>query len=73
MKAKYKVGDKLEFELDGAGQKELFKEIEGRIKLEDESLKFKDKFYEYWTKTTKEGNYTKHLRKKINSLYQFFF
>lgn len=27
MKAKYKVGDKLEFELDGAGQKELFKEI----------------------------------------------
>ena len=48
-------------------QKVLFKEIEGRIKLEDESLKFKDKFYEYWTKTTKEGNYTKHLRKKINS------
>ena len=47
-------------------QKVLFKEIEGRIKLEDESLKFKDKFYEYWTKTTKEGNYTKHLRKKIN-------
>ena len=27
MKAKYKVGDKLEFELDGAGQKELFKKI----------------------------------------------
>ena len=27
MKAKYKVGDKLEYELDGAGQKELFKEI----------------------------------------------
>ena len=48
-------------------QKVLFKEIEGRIKLEDESLKFKDKFYEYWTKTTKKGNYTKHLRKKINS------
>jgi oligopeptidase B len=46
-------------------QKELFKEIEGRIKLEDESLKFKDKLYEYWTKTTKEGNYTKHLRKKL--------
>jgi len=45
-------------------QKILFKEIEGRIKLEDESLKFKDKLYEYWTKTTKEGNYTKHLRKK---------
>ena len=48
-------------------QKDLFKEIEGRIKLEDESLKFKDKSYEYWTKTTKEGNYTKYLRKKINS------
>ena len=48
-------------------QKVLFKEIEGRIKLEDESLKFKDKSYEYWTKTTKEGNYAKHLRKKINS------
>ena len=48
-------------------QKDLFKEIEGRIKLEDESLKFKDKSYEYWTKTTKEGNYTKYLRKKIDS------
>ena len=48
-------------------QKVLFKEIEGRIKLEDESLKFKDKLYEYWTKTTKEGNYTKHLRKKLDS------
>ncbi|MDC1476193.1 S9 family peptidase [Pelagibacteraceae bacterium] len=48
-------------------QKKLFKEIEGRIKLEDESLKFKDKNYEYWTKTTKEGNYSKHLRRKIDS------
>jgi oligopeptidase B len=46
-------------------QKTLFKEIEGRIKLEDESLKFTDIKYEYWTKTTKEGNYVKHLRKKI--------
>ena len=27
MKAKYKVGDRLEFELEGSGQKELFKEI----------------------------------------------
>ena len=27
MKVKYKIGDKLEFELDGAGQKELFKEL----------------------------------------------
>jgi len=48
-------------------QKKLFKEIEGRIKLEDESLKFKDKNYEYWTKTTKKGNYLKYLRKKIGS------
>ena len=48
-------------------QKTLFKEIEGRIKLEDESLKFTDKKYEYWTKTTKGGNYIKHLRKIIGS------
>lgn len=27
MRVKYKIGDKLEFELDGAGQKELFKEL----------------------------------------------
>ena len=46
-------------------QKKLFKEIEGRIKLDDESLMFKDKKYEYWTKTTKEGNYFKKLRRKI--------
>ena len=46
-------------------QKSLFKEIEGRIKLDEESLKFIDRKYEYWSKTTKEGNYTKYLRKKI--------
>ena len=46
-------------------QKKLFDEIEGRIKLDDESLPYKDKKYEYWTKTTKEGNYFKKLRKKI--------
>ena len=46
-------------------QRKLFKEIEGRIKLDDESLPYKDKNYEYWTKTTKEGNYFKKLRKKI--------
>ena len=46
-------------------RKLLFKEIEGRIKLEDESLKYKDTKYEYWSKTTKEGNYAKQLRKKI--------
>ena len=27
MKVNYKVGDRLEFELEGAGQKELFKEL----------------------------------------------
>ena len=45
--------------------KKTFKEIEGRIKLEDESLPYKDKRYEYWTKTTKQGNYSKKLRKKL--------
>ena len=48
-------------------QKTLFKEIKGRIKLEDESLKYKDKAYEYWTKTTEKGNYSIKLRKKIGS------
>ncbi len=48
-------------------QKKLFDEIKGRIKLEDESLPFKDHSYEYWTKTTVEGNYSIKLRKKINS------
>jgi hypothetical protein len=40
-----------------------------RIKVEDESLKFKDKLYEYWTKTTKEGNYTKYLQKMHSLAY----
>ncbi len=46
-------------------QKKLFEEIKSRIKLDDESLPYKDKNYEYWTKVTKEGNYSKKLRKKI--------
>lgn len=46
-------------------QKKLFGEIKSRIKLDDESLPYKDKNYEYWTKVTKEGNYSKKLRKKI--------
>ena len=46
-------------------QKKLFDEIKGRIKLDDESLPFKDKEYEYWTKTTTEGNYSIKLRKKL--------
>ncbi len=48
-------------------QKKLFDEIKGRIKLDDESLPFKDIDYEYWTKTTNEGNYSIKLRKKIGS------
>lgn len=48
-------------------QKKLFDEIKGRIKLDDESLPYKDKKYIYWTKTTKETNYTIKLRKKIGT------
>jgi len=48
-----------------AMQKKLFDEIKARIKLDDESLPYKDKNYEYWTKVTKEGNYSKKLRRKI--------
>ena len=48
-------------------QKILFDEIKGRIKLDDESLKYKDKEYEYWTKTTTKGNYSIKLRKKIGT------
>ena len=46
-------------------QKKLFDEIKGRIKLDDESLPYKDQTYEYWTKTTTKGNYSIKLRKKI--------
>ena len=46
-------------------RKKLFDEIKGRIKLDDESLPFKDKNYLYWTKTTTKGNYSIKLRKKI--------
>jgi len=48
-------------------QKILFDEIKGRIKLDDESLSFKDNGYEYWTKTTTKGNYSIKLRKKIGT------
>jgi oligopeptidase B len=48
-------------------QKKLFDEIKGRIKLDDESLPFKDTNYEYWTKTTTKGNYSIKLRKKIET------
>ena len=48
-------------------QKKLFNEIKGRIKLDDESLPYKDHTFEYWTKTTVEGNYSIKLRKRINT------
>ena len=48
-------------------QKKLFDEIKGRIKLDDETLPYKDKEYEYWTKTTTKGNYSIKLRKRIGS------
>ena len=48
-------------------QKKLFVEIKGRIKLDDESLPFKDFDYEYWSKTTTKGNYSIKLRKKIGT------
>ena len=48
-------------------QKKLFDEIKSRIKLDDESLPYRDHTYDYWTKTTVEGNYSIKLRKKINS------
>ena len=49
-------------------QKKLFLEIKSKIKLADESLKFKDDRYFYWTKTIEKGNYRKCLRQKIGSL-----
>ena len=48
-------------------QKKLFNEIKGRIKLDDESLPYKDHTFEYWTKTTAEGNYSIKLRKEIGT------
>ncbi|MDC3184804.1 S9 family peptidase [Candidatus Pelagibacter sp.] len=48
-------------------QKKLFNEIKGRIKLDDESLPYKDHTYEYWTKTTAKGNYSIKLRKEIGT------
>ena len=48
-------------------QKKLFDEIKARIKLDDESLHYKDHTFEYWTKTTTKGNYSIKLRKKIGS------
>ena len=48
-------------------QKNLFDEIKGRIKLDDESLIFRDHTYDYWNKTSAKGNYSKKKKKKIGS------
>ena len=47
-------------------QKNLFDEIKSKIKLNDTSLKFKDKRYFYWTKTEAKGNYGKRIRQLID-------
>jgi len=59
----------VDFHLDNTKeiQKILFNEIKGRIKLDDESIPYKDYEYEYWTKTTTKGNYSIKLRKKIGT------
>ncbi len=59
----------VDFHLDNTKeiQKTLFNEIKGRIKLDDESIPYKDYEYEYWTKTTTKGNYSIKLRKKIGT------
>ena len=47
-------------------QKSLFTEIKSKIKLNDTSLKFKDKKYYYWAKTEAKGNYGKRIRQLID-------
>ena len=47
-------------------QKKLFNEIKSKIKLDDTSLKFKDRKYFYWSKTETKGNYGKRLRQIID-------
>ena len=48
-------------------QKKLFTEIKSKIKLDDTSLKFKDKKYYYWSKTEAKGNYGKNIRQVIDN------
>ena len=47
-------------------QKNLFTEIKSKIKLDDTSLKYKDRKYYYWTKTEAKGNYGKRIRQLID-------
>ena len=48
-------------------QSKLFNEIKGKLKLDDETIPFKDRNYFYWTKISKESQYSTKLRKKIDS------
>ena len=48
-------------------QSKLFKEIKGKLKLDDETIPFKDRNYFYWTKISKESQYSTKLRKKVDS------
>ena len=47
-------------------QKNIFNEIKSKIKLDDTSLKFKDKKYYYWVKTETKGNYGKNIRQILD-------
>ena len=47
-------------------QDDLFTEIKSKIKLDDTSLKFKDKKYYYWIKTEEKSNYGKKIRQLID-------
>ncbi len=47
-------------------QKKLFNEIKAKIKLDDTSLKFKDKNYYYWSKTETNSSYGKKVRQLID-------
>ena len=47
-------------------QEKLFTEIKGKIKLDDTSLKFKDKKFYYWSRTEKKGDYGKRVRQLID-------
>ena len=48
-------------------QKNLFNEIKSKIKLDDTSLKYKDKKYYYWTKTESKANYGKRIRQVLDA------
>ena len=53
--------------VDVENLQKLFEEIKSKIKLDDTSLKFKDKKYYYWVKTEAKGNYGKRIRQLIDA------